>query len=433
MQKQELCMAIDAKKEYIFSICNQILNTPELGYAETQTRALVVREMQKIGLTEITGCGITGVKACLRGKPGGVHIAIIGELDAVLSPQHPHADASTGAAHACGHNVQIGEMLGLAAALAPFAGELCADVFFFAVPAEEYIEINHRLALRNAGKIEFLGGKQQLLCEGAFDDIDLAMMVHAETDRDEPQVVTHATACGFIGKTVQFIGKEAHAGGAPYLGVNALNAAALAILAVHTQRETFRDEDHVRVHPIITKGGDVVNTVPADVRMESYVRAGNVAAMKSANATVNRAMQGAAFSCGADIKINDLPGYLPLRQNAAMSDLFAENAVALLGARAVERGGDFSGSTDMGDLSAIIPAIQPSVSGFSGALHSKNFTMCDAQLAAIVPAKLMAMTLFDLCENDAQAARKIIAAFPRKSATEFRAIWQAILQPVTDV
>ncbi|MEG1070168.1 MAG: amidohydrolase, partial [Ruthenibacterium sp.] len=167
--------------------------------------------------------------------------------------------------------------------------------------------------------------------------------------------------------------------------------------------------------------------------MESYVRAGNVAAMKSANATVNRAMQGAAFSCGADIKINDLPGYLPLRQNAAMSDLFAENAVALLGACAVERGGDFSGSTDMGDLSAIIPAIQPSVSGFSGALHSKNFTMCDAQLAAIVPAKLMAMTLFDLCENDAQAARKIIAAFPRKSVTEFRAIWQAILQPVTDV
>ncbi|MEG1153515.1 MAG: amidohydrolase [Ruthenibacterium sp.] len=431
MQKQNICAAIDAQKDYILTICDMILHAPELGYHETKTGALVAAEMQKIGLTELTRCGITGVKAWLRGKGGGVRIAILAELDAVLSPQHPQADAHTGAAHACGHNVQMGTMLGLAAALAPFAGTLCADICFLAVPAEEYIEIDRRLALRAAGKIEFLGGKQQLLCEGVFDDIDLAMMVHAETDCAAPHVVTHGTAGGFIGKTVQFIGKEAHAGGAPYLGVNALNAAALAILAVHAQRETFRDDDQVRVHPIITKGGDAVNTVPADVRMESYVRAGSVAAMQSANATVNRAMRGAAFSCGADIKINDLPGYLPLHQNAALSDLFAQNAHALLGENAVERNLPFSGSTDMGDVCAVLPAIQPTVSGFSGALHSKDFSMCDAQTAAVLPAKLLAMTLLDLCADNAAAARKIIADFPRKSVAEYRAIWHDALEETT--
>ncbi|MFR9161994.1 MAG: peptidase dimerization domain-containing protein [Ruthenibacterium lactatiformans] len=117
----------------------------------------------------------------------------------------------------------------------------------------------------------------------------MAMMVHSETDAPQPRAVVAGAAGGFIGKELRFLGKEAHAGGAPWEGVNALNAASLAIAAIHANRETFRDEDHVRVHPIITKGGDLVNTVPADVRMESYVRAASVQAMRTANAKVNRA------------------------------------------------------------------------------------------------------------------------------------------------
>lgn len=155
--------------------------------------------------------------------------------------------------------------------------------------AEEYVEIGWRAGLRRAGEVQYLGGKQQLIAEGAFDDIDMAMMVHSETDAPQPRAVVAGAAGGFIGKELRFLGKEAHAGGAPWEGVNALNAASLAIAAIHANRETFRDEDHVRVHPIITKGGDLVNTVPADVRMESYVRAASVQAMRTANAKVNRA------------------------------------------------------------------------------------------------------------------------------------------------
>ncbi|MFQ8832707.1 MAG: peptidase dimerization domain-containing protein, partial [Ruthenibacterium lactatiformans] len=142
-------------------------------------------------------------------------------------------------------------------------------VCLLAAPAEEYVEIGWRAGLRRAGEVQYLGGKQQLIAEGAFDDIDMAMMVHSETDAPQPRAVVAGAAGGFIGKELRFLGKEAHAGGAPWEGVNALNAASLAIAAIHANRETFRDEDHVRVHPIITKGGDLVNTVPADVRMEA--------------------------------------------------------------------------------------------------------------------------------------------------------------------
>lgn len=153
--------------------------------------------------------------------------------------------------------------------------------------------------------------------------------------------------------------------------------------------------------------------------------------MQHANATVNRALQGATYACGAQIKISDLPGYLPLQQNAALSKIFAQNAVALLGQNALERGLPFSGSTDMGDISFMLPCIQPTVSGFSGALHSKEFTLCDTDLGAVTPAKLLAMTLVDLLEHDAAAARKIIADFPRKSLQDYHAIWQKTLGETT--
>jgi len=102
----------------------------------------------------------------------------------------------------------------------------------------------------------------------------MAMMVHSTGGVEDKKAFVYGGAIGFIGKTVRYKGKEAHAGAEPDKGINALNAAMLGLMAIHVQRETFRDEDQIRVHPIITKGGDLVNIVPADVRMETYVRAG---------------------------------------------------------------------------------------------------------------------------------------------------------------
>ena len=134
---------------------------------------------------------------------------------------------------------------------------LSGDVALMAVPAEEYVEIEYRNSLRNDGKIHFLGGKQEFIKLGAMDDIDAMVMQHTTVPKGDGVLATCGGGSnGFVGKLIRYVGKEAHSGGAPHLGINALNAANLGLAAVAMQRETFKDEDHIRVHPIITKGGE---------------------------------------------------------------------------------------------------------------------------------------------------------------------------------
>lgn len=428
--KQAVLTAIDKNRDRIIDIGEQILRNPELGYKEFKTSILIDELFKEIGLKDITHHAITGVKGWARGRSHKTHIAILGELDAVLSPAHPFADKQTGAAHSCGHNTQIAALIGSAVGLisSGVMEKLDGDLCFFATPAEEYVEIEYRKELIQQGKITYLGGKQELIAAGAFDDIDMAIMTHSETNSPIPRVVVDGTAMGFIGKTVQFIGKEAHAGGAPHEGINALNAAAIAIMCINAQRETFRDCDSVRVHPIITKGGDMVSTVPADVRMESYVRANTIEAMQNANKKVNRAIEGASYAVGTQVKIDDMPGYLPLQQNSLMSDLFAANTASLLGKDKVFSNLPFAGSTDMGDLGYVLPVIQPTISGFTGAAHSKDFTISDQEYAYIIPAKLMAMTVIDLLSDNAKIANQVKESQPRRTVEQYKKEWDDILE-----
>ncbi|PNT92555.1 amidohydrolase [Clostridium thermosuccinogenes] len=428
--KKTVCAAIDANREKIIQIGEEIYKHPELGYQEHKTSDFISLLFSELGLKNISRHAITGVRGLIPGRSHEICLAVMGELDAVICPSHPFADPASGAAHACGHNAQLASMIGCAIGLTESGAmeQLDGDICCFATPAEEYVQIEYRKQLMDQGKISYLGGKQQLIASGAFDDIDLAMMVHSETNAPAPRVVVNGSAMGFIGKAVRFIGKEAHAGGAPHEGINALNAASIAIMCINAQRETFRDKDSVRVHPIITKGGDLVNTVPADVRMESYVRANTIEAMQDANEKVNRAIRGASYAIGTTVEIDDMAGYLPLHQNEAMSSLFAQNAAELLGNEAVQSGLPFPGSTDVGDLSYIMPVIQPTVSGFCGAAHSRDFCIEDRELAYIVPAKLMALTAIDLLRDGARHAVSIRDNFPRKSVEQYKALWNDILE-----
>lgn len=148
----------------------------------------------------------------------------------MLSPEHPFADVTTGAAHSCGHNAQIAAMLGAAMGLTLTNANkhLDDDIAFVAVPAEESVEVEFRQRLIDAGKIKFLGGRQELIKIGALDDIDMTIMFHSTT-RDDAKVIVDGTSNGFVTKLVKYKGKEAHAGGAPHNGVNALNAAIIGL------------------------------------------------------------------------------------------------------------------------------------------------------------------------------------------------------------
>jgi len=423
--KKAVLAAIDANREKIIEVGRHIFANPELGYKEVKTSAYVQEIFAELGLPFTTGHAITGVKARAKGMESRATVCLMGELDAVICPMHPFADAVTGAAHACGHNGQIAGLIGAAIGLLPVMNELCGDVVFFAVPAEELVEIEYRQALVQKGRIQYLGGKQQLIAEGAFDDIDMAAMVHSMTGGEQAVKVPQG-GLGFIGKSVRFKGREAHAA-TPHLGVNALNAAMAAMMCINSLRETFRDEDNVRVHPILTKGGDLVNVVPADVRMETYVRASSTEAMRDANKAVTRAIQGAAYAIGAETEIVDLPGYVPLAQNEMMAELFQANVVAVFGEAALLEATPFFGSTDAGDLGHMMPVLHPVAGGFSGAVHSEAFTASDEEWAYVVPAKLLALMVVDLLADGAAKAERVKQAFPRGTKEAYMAMWKDLL------
>lgn len=429
--KQRVLTAIDENRERIIQIGESILDHPEMGYKEVNTARLIKANFDTLNLEYKDSLAITGIKAKLKGRSSKLKVAVIGEMDAVICPLHPKADPYTGASHSCGHNAQIAAMLGVAFGLvrSGVMEELDGDVAFMAVPAEEFVELEYRERLKDDHNIQFFGGKQELIRLGAFNDIDMAMMVHSHGGTTERKAFVHGGGSGFVGKTVRFLGREAHAGGAPHEGVNALNAAMIAMMGIHTQREVFKDEDGIRVHPIITKGGDLVNIVPADVRMETYVRGKRVNAILEANKLVNRAIKAGAYCVGAEVSINEIPGYLPLKQNVRLGELFADNIGYFIGDENVIRNVDMFGSTDMGDLSAIMPVIQPTMGGFQGQAHSKEFEIVDQEAAYILPAKAMAMTIIDLLSDDAREGLEIKDEFePMYTKETYLQIWEEFLK-----
>lgn len=419
--KQRAHTAVDEAAGHLIDVGWDIFRHPELGFKERRTAGVVAREFGRLGLGFHEELALTGVKATVQGRGGGgPNIAIIGELDSVLVADHPDADPETGAAHCCGHNAQITAMLGVATGLvnSGVLDELAGSVTFFAVPAEEYVELEERLELRAQGKTEFLGGKSELVKLGAFDDVDMALMVHAGVFDDGTICSLNASSNGFVGKQARFVGKAAHAGGAPHNGINALYAANIALEAINAQRETFVDDQSVRIHPILTRGGDLVNVIPNDVRLETMIRGRTLDAIVDADRKVDRALRAGALALGATVEITSLPGYLPLRNDDGLAGIFKDNFLDHFPASAWEDAGHGSWSTDLGDLSAIMPVIEPNMAGFAGTVHGSDWRITDDDLAYIWPAKLMAACVIDLLADGAARAAEIIESYDADMSRE---------------
>lgn len=416
-----VCQEIERRSDEIIAVAETILEHPEPGFREFKTARLVADKFSALGIPHRDNLAITGVKGTLSGNGDGPTVAVLGELDSLVVPGHVKADPKTGAAHACGHHAQIGMLIGVAIGLtgADVLRHLTGRVVCFAVPAEEYIEIEHRNDLRRQGKISYLGGKPELVKLGEFDDIDMAMMTHSSAMTGSKEMGIGGTSNGCIAKQIQFIGRGAHAGVAPHAGINALNAAMIAIAAINSQRETFKDADTIRVHPIITRGGEAVNIVPADVRMETFVRGRTLEAIKDANDKVDRALRAGALAVGGSVRINTMPGYLPLSADRNLQAVLRRNAESVLGKRKLLPPGHHStGSTDMGDISQIMPAVHPYAAGASGTSHGDDYLIEDYHQAVINPAKVMAMSVVDLLADGAANARQVIARHKPKLTKE---------------
>ena len=420
--KSHVRQTIDAHASEFEALARQIFAQPELGFKEHRTASLVHDWFERLGLQHTDGIAVTGTRANIAGGSPGPTVAILGELDSLLCWEHPGRDPRTGAVHACGHNAQVATMLGAGLALREVAGELAGRIALMAVPAEEYVELEERLKFREQGQLEFLGGKAEMVRLGAFDDVDIAMMVHATSRPEDGDIAVGGTNNGMVAKFVRFLGRTSHAGGAPDQGINVLSAARVALAGIDAIRETFKDEDHVRVHPIITRGGDVVNAIPADVRLELFCRGASVEGMELAHRKVDRALKAGALALGGSVEITTLPGYLPLFHDPNLVAMFRGNAVSIVGAHNVHEKGHGGGSTDMGDISHLLPTVHPYAGGASGAGHGADYHLDDYTKAVLNPAKAIAMTVIDLLSNSASEARRLQAEFkPRMTRPDYLA------------
>lgn len=407
---KDIAAAVERYREMILEAERYIWANPETGYKEVKTSAYMEKAFRELGYELTLADGITGFYTVIDTGREGPEVLILGEMDSVICPSHPNADPVTGAVHSCGHNAQCAALLGVAAALTDkrVLDKLSGRIRLCVVPAEELLEIEYRSELKKQGKIKYFGGKSEFLHRGYFDGVDLAFMVHTGGSFC---VIGGANGC--IAKNMIYKGQAAHAGASPHKGINALYAATCGINAVNAIRETFCDGDQIRVHPIVTHGGDMVNAIPATVMLESYVRGKTFSAMEKENKKVNRALCGAALSLGANVEIIDIPGYSPLVNAPDMIKLCADAAaLALPEVPFTVKETAFScGSTDMGDLSCLMPVVHPYAAGCRGAGHGNDYEICDPVAACVENAKWQTAMLLLLLGDGAARAKQIVADF----------------------
>lgn len=431
--EQKILNMIDEHAEELETLASKVYHNAERGFAEYETAKAAAEFLRKYGMDPREGLALTGVKADIN-ESDGPTVALIGELDGIGCPAHPDA-APTGISHACGHEAQLVAILGAAMALSDpeVKAALGGKAVCFAVPAEENLSAEIRAELAKDGVI-FNGGKSELIRRGEFDDIDISVTSHVHMLQGiESDLLLGNVACtGFMSKSVHMKGKAAHAAQAPHDGINALNAATLGFNAMSMIRETFQEKDAVRVHGQIRDDGFPCQTIPDHVLVDLMVRAKTLDAIKKTAEKVDRAYTGAAYAIGAEAEIVTTQGYLPIIARHAdqvlidAAEVLKEERQDLTIENITDDMINFA-STDVGDLTHIMPVLNFTFSGAEGALHSKDYRITDPYKLHIMPAKMMAITAYRLLKDGAAEAKAIVDGFePVMTKEEYMEYAQAL-------
>lgn len=407
-----LLSCVDKHRQRILDAERQIFHTPEPGFREWKTSAYLAEQFRELGYILTEAGNVPGFYTDLETGRPGPKVLVMGEMDALPCGKHP--DAVEGIAHACGHNAQSAGLLGVAAALKEpgvLAG-LSGSIRLMAVPAEELVQLEFRESLRQQGIIRFYSGKAEFMSRGYMKDADMAVLIHTR-NLGNKDFFARRGSNGFVRKEVIYRGVAAHAASAPEDGINALYAATLGLQAVNSIRETFREDQKIRVHGIITHGGSASNVIPDEVRLELAVRGAEVETIRSVAKRVDQALVGAAVSLGAQIEIRNRPGYTPLFNDPPFLALFKECAEVISGPEKVnmDRSNWSTGSTDMGDMCAVMPTIQPYATGAVGKGHGADYQIADPDKACVNSAKSEVLLLDALLKDDARKAKEIIGSF----------------------
>jgi amidohydrolase len=375
--KASVIAKVEAQRQQLRDLSLKIHSNPELGFQEVKAAAWLMQYLEKNGFT--VQRGICELETAFRGSygEGKPAIALVAEYDAL-----PHLG------HACGHNLIAGGSVGAAVAAKEAVDQWGGSVQVIGTPAEE-----------------LYGGKVIMAKRGAFDSLDVAMMVHPGSHN---AAVTPALAC--IALEVEFFGRAAHAAGHPEAGINALEAMLLSFAAINSLRQHIKDK--ARIHGIITDGGDAANVVPAHSAGNFLVRAEDDAYLDELKEKVLDCFVSGATATGARLEYRwGETRYAPMRNNITLAKLFRQNMESL-GRRMPLYDPDRSfGSTDMGNVSQVVPGIHPGVAIVSPEVvnHSPEFALAAASEAGIEgmldAAKAMAMTIVDLIASPETAAQ----------------------------
>lgn len=407
--EEKIVRIIDEHKDEIIAFGRDIYTHAELGYKEFRT-AEKFNEFIKDKAEKLeTGIAITGSKAYInQAKKDSFSLALIGELDALRIPNHKFANPETQGAHCCGHHAQMAGIVGAAFALTDkeVLDAIDGQIVFVTTPAEEYGEVEFKNTLVEAGKIRYGGGKCEMIRIGAFDDIDASIAHHTTLDKI---TVGSGTNNGFVSKVIKIKGKASHAAGQRELGVNALYAANLGLQALAYNKDRFYDNDCVRVHPIMTKGGDLVNVVPDEAVIETLVRGKTLDAFKLASELTDRSFKAGALALGAGYRIETMPGYLPAIPQDVPDEILeiireVSNDETI---EKIPKDAHLGGSTDLGDLAHIQPVLSFNTSGATGtSLHAVDFDVTDENEAYVLTAKIFALTAYRMLKDNARLAKK---------------------------
>lgn len=408
---ERLMALVEKHKDLIITAQQHIFDHPEVGFQEWETSKYLSEQFRKLGYTPVEAGDIPGFYADLDTGIPGPKIAVFGEMDALIVPGHPKA--KNGIVHACGHNAQCAILLGIAAAMKePGAIDgLCGSIRFIAVPAEELIQVDYRRGLVQKGVIHSLHGKGEFLYRGFLDGVDAAFLFHASVAAEGNDFYYRDGSNGMSSKVIEYHGVSAHAGGAPHKGVNAMYAATLGLQAINSLRETFRDQDQVRVHPILTLGDCSVNTIPHYARIETYVRGKTLSSIQENSRKVNRALAGAALSMGTGMDIYETGAYAPLLSDPRMGEIACRCMETVSPGKVLIRHIIGGGCTDMGDVSTIMPTVHPYACGVTGTAHGDNYYISDPIKACVNPAKAGVLMLHELLGENAAEAKSIIADY----------------------
>jgi len=338
--RKSITELVESRRSEFIAIAEELYRSPELSLQEHRSSALLTGTLEREGFA--VERGVAGLATAFRASFGtdGPGIAILAEMDAL--PE---------VGHACGHNIVAAAAVGAAVALRQSLPAGLARIIVLGTPAEE------------------LGiGKWELIEGGCFRDVDFAMMVHPSSKRQVLKMFLGLARVHFT-----FFGKPAHAAAYPEEGVNALDAAIQTFNGINALRQHFRQD--VRVHGIITEGGTSPNIIPARAACSFHVRADDLEAVAAVKGKVIACAQGAALAAGCRLEVREDPRLLaPLKINRAFSAIYSDQLASLGLPESAAPPDKNKGSSDIGNVSQVVPTIHPHVPIGEGVrIHTEAF------------------------------------------------------------